>query len=116
MTPEVLSANPFSDKYVLQSAMFYDLTFDPRDDLVPDFEDLSDKGADWKTLSAAPTRSALFYDASYNHRDNRVFATEDPCENLSSAPTKSALLYNASYDPRAGKASLAREDNNLIAT
>jgi hypothetical protein len=122
MSAEVLSANPFSDKYASQSAMFYDLTFDPRDNHGTVIEEVNALDIQWETLLAAPTKSALLYDASYDPRDNRVPATSSPCEThalcetLSSAPTNSALFYDASYDARGGKTSLADEDNNLVAT
>jgi hypothetical protein len=122
MSAEVLSANPFSDKYASQSAIFYDLTFDPRDNHGIVIEEVNALDTQWKTLLTAPTKSALIYDASYNPRDNHVPATSSPCEThalcetLSSAPTKSALFYDASYDARGGKTSLADEDNNLVAT
>jgi hypothetical protein len=101
--------------------LFYDLAFDPRDNHGTVIEEVDALDIHWETLSAAPTKSALFYNAGYDPRDNRVPPTEDPCkthalsETLSSAPTKSALFYNASYDARGGKASLADEDNDLIA-
>jgi hypothetical protein len=113
MSIEVLSANPFSDKYALQSAMWHDLTFDPRDDRATASNELSDEEAPWDTLLTAPTKSALFYDASYNPRDIRAIAPdklnnkEAYLETILTAPMKSALIYDASYDPRNNRVTIS---------
>jgi hypothetical protein len=76
MSAKVLSANPFSDKYASQSALFYDLTFDPRDHHGIVIEEVNALDIQRETLSAAPTKSALLYDASYNPRETRVLPPE----------------------------------------